>query len=224
MYWFSRCMNHVTPPGTKLVETDPTKAAVLLGSSEDYFDADRMRNLMNFLDTIPDAAVDGTIPLPTLATSQPRAEYIPRELQEFLKQSRPRDAMRGAAVYTGPISTPAGKARLLVLQGAQFEYPNPCNYIRPALIQPPTLLHNAQLIWLGPNSASLPFLAKEAWFKPASLDAKDRTHVIVPFDVYRGSISTDPAPEFSGFVDIYLRSDDSIAISERGKPNSTQIR
>lgn len=37
-YWFSRCMNHVTPPGTVRLEFDSTKAKALIDQNPEYFE------------------------------------------------------------------------------------------------------------------------------------------------------------------------------------------
>lgn len=213
MYWFSRCMNHVTPPGTKLVETDPTKAATLLKNNAEYFDVD--------LYIPPGITALRQVPI----TKQLWAEYIPRELQEVWKRVPvPFSPFDSAAVYVGRISTPSGRKRLLVLTGTQVRYPDPCYYIWPNLVEPPTLSRSAKLLGPGTRSMNSGGQSRDTWLKPALLDSNDPTHVIVPFDVYRGSISSDPTPEFSGIIDVYLRDDDTLALSERGKPNSTRIR
>lgn len=213
IYWIHRCMTHVTPVETVLVEIDPIKAGVLIKNNEDYVDAGSYLPPNSTMNSIRSAL-------------SLRAAYVPRELKELEKIFSFQPASYGeSTLYLGPIRTPSGKKRLLVLRSDGSTYPRPGGEIAIDLLESPSFTQ-------GPRRISLPVRAgfnddghrDYVWFHSGTLDPNDPAHVMVPFEVITSPDASARTGKFSGVLDIRISDANTLSFTERGKPEQARVR
>jgi hypothetical protein len=203
-------MRHVTPPDTKLLERDPTKANELLTNNPDY----------------------RLIDLPGLSAAYRRrgrnqmvAVYEPRAWQKF-QLVEPRSVQfipplmgHEPIVFLGERVSPSGNRRLVVVAGRGINVAQLPRRHPPCLVLiPPSLFEQLP----GPargygDAASGRFVP--GTLQPGTADPLDASHISFDFDIYTMFDSNTPMDK--GTLDAYLGDDDRLSWKVRD-PATTQ--
>lgn len=218
-YWFSRCMSHVTPPGTVLFEHDPAKAKLLIAGNLEYHDVSRYvlrRPPMGARPKVMQAAAQSNA-----IYGAGMAQYVPAELRElenfidmdsfYTMQFAERNL---AAVYVGKMRSPAGAQRLVIIRGSvQLDVALP-QLLDVQVYAAPTLLRPAQRVDVRPPLA-VNFSGQPRWaiLSAAVPDAADPSHLSIDY-IITEQIGTGQ-PMRRGVIDVYLLSDNTFTVSMR---------
>jgi hypothetical protein len=189
IYWAYQCLNHVTPPGTKLVESDPIKANALVDSNSDYY---------HFIVIQPNTRI-----------RQP-AYYSPAAFREYCRLLPPAwpfyaIGSNGARlwsfsrVYLGGRSTPSGTTRIVTISCSPGGYANRVEY---EVLPPPTLLGSVQPRDSTPKSFEDSRFSN-AILQPGRSDPADPTHLMIDYTM-------KDVPNKTGTIDVHLTDDDTL--------------
>lgn len=213
MYWFHKAMNHVTPPGTVLLEMDESKVKVLLEKNPEYFDPATSR-----------AAAWEPRPSPIAFQRMQtgvRAQYVPTELFE-LEPLLPWNsylADASAAIFVGERRSPSGNRRLVVIRSGIFDLLSVSQmlsvgavYSAPTPTVPIRLLNPQQQGWkhLGPVTQGVPIAG--------IADPNNPSHLTLEFAELIPHIQPRPNLSYKTLVDVYLQDDDTLKITTRAAP------
>jgi hypothetical protein len=211
VYWFHRCMTHVTPPGTVLVEHDPAKAANLLATNPDY-----VTEGSRFLTGPRPNLVASRIGKVVTYTSIPDVVYWPMEWRNLLPIHHVMNFISStdAICFLGQRNSPSGHARLIAITSAS------CNAVNVNSLLDDTHVITSPNIF-GRFGSAPPFAnhLSAHWvgadLSPGIADPVNPSHITIDFVV------PSSKPPGHGTIDIYLRDDDTLDIHIRD-PATTQ--
>jgi hypothetical protein len=197
VYWSDKCMAHVTPPGTVLVEYDSLKAATLLATNPDYvadgkqwgYNGMAVRDVQKSL-WVTSAAV-----------------YWPRDWRNYIAvEPMPRELTMSPAAITflGGRTSPGGNRRLIVVPVTEVNGLGPARELQAMslILRPPTRF-GAPAAQEG-RAYNFSGRYERAFLSPGVADPWDSSHLTIDFDI---PLRKGPR---HGTVDIYLRDDDTL--------------
>ena len=208
LYWSHRCMIHVTPPGTVLVERDPIKAAHLLATNPDYV-ADGKQWIF---------PTNYALSMGVRSREQFSAVYWPMELRKYQSVDYVPESILGgtnAIAFLGERVSPGGHHRLVVVpvaevNGMAIKFDLQASTL---ILAPPTKLG-------APVEHPSRGYNFSGGYEPALLsagvaDSSDLSHLSIDFTIPE---TNNPR---HGTLDVYLRDDDTLDCRIRD-PATTQ--
>jgi hypothetical protein len=197
VYWCYRCMHHITPPGTVLVESDPARMAALLANNPDY-------------------VLDGTqyvwpgVHVKVASSGPKQAVYWPMEWRQLMQVDRmsTMDLGTDAICFLGQRTSHSGHTRLVAVRSATCNALDlaPLDYTSRVIVRPDVFGNLPQGYQFGYDYSG-------RWVKaelsPGIADPADLSHISIDFVV------GDANHPRHGTIDIYLCDNDTLDIHIR---------
>jgi hypothetical protein len=197
VYWGWRCARHVTPADTVLFERDPEKMAQLLAHNPDYLRAGQEWGPGNR---------SGVFPAHAIYWPESFRRYFP--LSYDLPYLAPPGMMHlgvGGISFMGERRSPAGHKRLVVVPMAELNAFSARAELGYSLVLPlPDALGGIESLAKSPKAFQWSGRFVPLRLKPGVADAADPSHVSLEY------VIDNDKRERRGFIDLYLRDDETV--------------